>query len=97
MTTTPAMARGAEALSRSYDGPGGPLDYFRGAAHAAVSAALHDPDDDVIAGVLRTHRIECTGIEGVTCRECRDLGWMGRWAFARHQADAVRAAILGGV
>lgn len=61
----------------------------------AVSAALHDDDEDVIAGVLRTHRIECTGIEGVTCRECRNLGWMGRWTFAKHQADAVRAAILG--
>lgn len=48
-----------------------------------------------MARVLAEHRIECTGLEGVTCRACRADGWMPSSTFARHQAEAIRAAQLG--
>lgn len=47
-----------------------------------------------VAEALYTHRIECTGYEGVTCRSCRDKGWMSWTAFAAHQAHALAAAGL---
>ncbi|MGW9541955.1 hypothetical protein ACWHA6_36330 [Streptomyces anthocyanicus] len=74
------------------------LDAVARAARATVAAALHDPDDDVIAGVLRTHRIECTGIEGVTCRECPggDRARFVEGFLAGHEA-ATRARVVATV
>lgn len=95
--STPALARATEALPY---GPGAmhPDDRVK-VARAAVSAVLHDPDDDVIARTLDAHRaIWVPGLE-CSCQrwpfdESDDQTMQG---FARHQADAVRAAILGEV
>lgn len=92
---TPAMVRAAEVLLH-------PSDPYRCntpnpaiapmIAREVVSAALTDPDGDVIARTLRVHSVDnLTG----ACRcgwEDRDLDGPGQ---ADHQADAVRAAILG--
>lgn len=73
------------------------LDDVARTARAAVAAALHDPDDDVIARTIDAHRaIWVPGLE-CSCQrwpfdESDDQTMQG---FARHQADAVRAAILG--
>lgn len=61
-------------------------------AYNALDAAL---DVEEMTRVLGEHRIECTGLEGVTCRGCRGLGWMPRYAFEQHQAAAIRTALLG--
>jgi Rad3-related DNA helicase len=47
-----------------------------------------------VARVLRGHRIECTGLEGVTCRGCRELGWMSWLVYYGHQAAALAEAGL---
>lgn len=47
-----------------------------------------------VVKVLRKHRVECTGLGEVTCRSCRDLGWMSWSAFYEHIADALKAANL---
>lgn len=47
-----------------------------------------------VARVLGEHRIECTGLEGVTCRGCRERGWMRWYEFERHQAAALAEAGL---
>lgn len=62
-------------------------------ARSVLNAALSVEE---IARALGEHRIECTGLEGVTCRGCRELGWMSRLAFEQHQATALRTALLGG-
>lgn len=62
-------------------------------AHVALTAALDAVD---LEAVLREHRIECTGLEGVTCRGCREKSWMSSHAFRAHQIDAIRAALLEG-
>ena len=45
-----------------------------------------------VVEVLTTHRIECTGPGEVTCRDCRDKGWMSWSAYRQHVADALLAA-----
>lgn len=100
---TPALARATEEV-RAQTSTG-----FLPAvvARAAVSAALHDPEDDVIARTIREHvaRSPEWG-QSVGCR----CGWTPDWTghaseetwvpwieqHDRHVADAVRAAILGG-
>jgi hypothetical protein len=65
-------------------------EHVRIQARAAVSAALHDPDDpDALAGYVREHTPS-----GLRCDCGRDLVDAADWA--RHVADAVRAEILGG-
>lgn len=44
--------------------------------------------------VLAAHNVECTGAGEVTCRACRDLGWMSWREFYAHQAQAVSAWLL---
>jgi len=112
MTTTPALAR---ATGELWDRTGGrreisPPPGWADAARAVVSAALHDPDDDVIARTLREHRpsrwssftndaeiLRCCGTDfGNATRRLKRGDDGGAWeAFADHLADAVRAAILG--
>lgn len=95
---TPALARATEALNRAQevDGPED-MTLAEKAARIAVSAALHarPGEPDSVASAVRVHRVECTGLEGVTCHACRDLGWMTVTDYSRHVADAVRAAVLG--
>lgn len=50
-----------------------------------------DPRVDQIAEVLAAHVIECTGLGEVTCRGCRDRGWMHWSAWQRHVAEQVAA------
>lgn len=61
-------------------------------AHDILDHALSVEE---VARVLGEHRIECTGLEGVTCRGCRERGWMPRYAFEKHQAAELRTALLG--
>lgn len=42
-----------------------------------------------IAEVLELHRIECFGPGEVSCRDCRDKGWMSTWDYVQHVAAAV--------
>lgn len=46
---------------------------------------------EAIVAVLRLHRIECTGPGEVTCRACRELGWMSWQLFYEHVADCIMA------
>lgn len=87
---TPALARATEALvneplPRENDGSFSPERYATNLARAAVSAALHDPDDpDFGAKVLASFdSIEWSNMR----RETRDI--------YRRMFAAVRAAILG--
>jgi hypothetical protein len=48
---------------------------------------------DLIAETLRAHPVECTGPGEVTCRGCRDKGWMSWRDFYAHQAQAVTEAL----
>lgn len=50
---------------------------------------------DWLERVLGEHRIESTGRGEVTCRGCRERGWMSGTAFRAHQAAAIRAAGVG--
>jgi len=89
--STPALDRAAEEV-RQQDAAG-PLMRTsvptRTRAHVIVSAALHDPDDpDALAVVVREHTPS-----GLRCDCGRDLVDAADWA--RHVADAVRAAVLG--
>lgn len=95
--STPALARATEAL------PYAKRHVREAAARASVSAALHDPDDDVIARTLLAHRWDDGGYDGMgfLCI-CGHITGPGpdadtSWAFSVHIADAVRAAILGEV
>jgi hypothetical protein len=63
------------------------LPHLEGATPAIDREALDD--------VLRTHTIECTGPGEVTCRGCRDSGWMSWPAYRRHVSDAILALIGG--
>jgi hypothetical protein len=85
--STPALDRATESL------PYAKRHVREAAARAAVSAALHDPDDpDWLERVIDAHSpFTITTSPPVRC-EC------GRWVenHGRHVADAVRAAILGG-
>ncbi|GAA3218026.1 hypothetical protein ACFP63_08760 [Oerskovia jenensis] len=47
-----------------------------------------------VAELLGQHRIECTGMEGVTCRACREHGWMPMRTFAAHLSEVLAAAGL---
>lgn len=97
---TPALARATHTLSEwlNDSAPIGEQRYAN-PARAAVSAALHDPDGDVIARTLDEHRAS-----PATSPYCR-CGWRpgmslndteaDRRQHRAHQADAVRAAILG--
>ncbi len=100
---TPALARATKEVSDTLRGfwePDGQSWPAR-LARAAVSAALHDPDDDAIARALDEHR--ATPAASPYCR----CGWRpgmslndteaDRRQHRAHQADAVRAAILGEV
>lgn len=50
-------------------------------------------DREALGRAIADHRIECTGPGEVTCRECRDKGWMSWSAFHAHVTDAVLAAL----
>ena len=49
-----------------------------------------------LARVITLHRIECTGLGEVTCRACRERGWMSWPEFHKHVARAVRTYLLTG-
>ena len=49
-----------------------------------------------LARVITLHRIECTGLGEVTCRACRESGWMSWPEFHKHVARAVRTYLLTG-
>lgn len=95
--TTPAMARATEEVKTLWLHEEVDL---AAVARAALSAALSDPDDDVIARTLREHGIRGssgTGPEPWTS-SCWAPGcdWRGdSSSHPAHQADAVRAVILG--
>jgi hypothetical protein len=62
------------------------------------------PDNDLneqVAEILATHTIECTGPGEVTCRGCREAGWMSWYAYRQHVAPLmvahVRAAIAADI
>lgn len=99
MTMTAAHRR-ATAVLRGEDLPVVEMECDEdGLAHRALTAALNDPDDDVIARTLDEHRAS-----PATSPYCR-CGWRpgmslndteaDRRQHRAHQADAVRAAILG--
>lgn len=95
---TPALARATEAVATGTTRLHRQLAASQ--ARAAVSAALHDPGDDVIARTLRGHgEVVVHSRLGCRCGWRLPPGWMGvdgaRDAQSRHVADAVRAAILG--
>ena len=53
-------------------------------------------DDAAVEAVMRVlseHRIECTGYEGVTCRGCRERGWISSHTYREHVAREVVAAL----
>jgi hypothetical protein len=92
VTTTPSITRATKAVHDvecgcEYDGDHSDEEVARwgAAARAAVSAALHDPDDpDALAKVLAAFdSIAWSNMR----RETKDI--------YRRMADAVRAAILG--
>lgn len=60
----------------------------------------HRPSGDVtrrVQSVLADHNIECTGLGEVTCRGCRERGWMSWSEFREHQAHALAdAGLLAG-
>lgn len=96
---TPAVARAAKENPRAYGDwnvtfmsgqPVEPASVY--VSRRTLAAAL---DVEEITRVLGEHRIECTGLEGVTCRGCRERGWMSRYAFEQHHARALVAALLG--
>lgn len=89
---TPALARATEALN-SYWGARYPSgSQADNMAKDAVSAALHDPD---LVRTLARHQEEANDAGLIQC-QCADTAWFDTpGEFAAHQADAVRAAILG--
>lgn len=84
MSETP-IERAAEAL----------IPYSGAATNRPMQArhVFESIDETDVSRVLRDHRIECTGLGEVSCR-CREGGWMTFGAFARHQAEAVKAHLL---
>jgi len=95
--STPALARATEALSARWDDdPMAEGHDYRPDALAAVSAALHDPDDamDSLALIIGQHEVDYT-VRDVRLH-CRcgavDDSMGGHFV---HVADAVRAVILG--
>lgn len=58
-----------------------------------VASAAPQVDREAVGRAIADHRIECTGLGEVTCRECRDKGWMSWAAFHAHVTDAVLAAL----
>jgi hypothetical protein len=52
-----------------------------------MAAALED-----LTAVLEAHNIECTGPGEVTCRGCRDRGWMSWPGYRTHVAEAILSA-----
>lgn len=57
-----------------------------------ISPRPSTADRDTIIGVLAEHTIECTGVGEVSCRGCRETGWMSWTAYREHIADAIIAA-----
>lgn len=49
--------------------------------------------ETLLAEVLAEHAIECTGRGEVTCRGCRNQGWMS-WHTYRAHVAAEQAAVL---
>jgi len=62
---------------------------------AAVLAAVAADDGlvEVLRGVLSEHVIECTGCGEVSCRACRDQGWMSWQDYHRHLATHLAAVV----
>ena len=54
---------------------------------------MHDELTANVVAVLNEHRIECTGPGEVTCRGCRERGWMGWYDFHRHLAERIVTAL----
>lgn len=97
--STPALARATEEVSDALRGfwePDGQSWPAR-LARAAVSVALHDPDDDVIARTIHAHRLtfDPRAPLGYHCT-CGAVD-ESEGGHSVHVADAVRAAILGEV
>ncbi|WP_175008140.1 hypothetical protein [Cellulosimicrobium sp. TH-20] len=96
--STPALARATEALFERYESgaaevsvPVAKVDDFAPDARAAVSAALHDPDDpDWLARCLAEREWALLGVG----RSWEAVAPFEREMY-RDRADAVRAAILG--
>lgn len=91
--STPSLARAEDALDRIVLYPSdAPDDIGAEAARAAVSAALHDPDDpDALARLLHECVGPAVGRAGTPWGELAPI----RQDDYRRVADAVRAAILG--
>lgn len=98
---TPALARATEAIDTAYDVHTGLAHWerVRLLARSAVSAALHDPDDpDWLRNVQLAHqsaREDGDGAWECLCGYGLGDGYRTSVRHAAHQADAVRAAILG--
>ena len=57
--------------------------------------AVETKREEIIA-VHREHAIECTGVGEVSCRGCREAGWMSWATYREHLADAVLAILREG-
>lgn len=58
---------------------------------------MSDIDLTAPTSVFGAHSIECTGIEGVTCRGCRASGWMSWSAYRVHVLEQVAPLIEAAV
>lgn len=50
-------------------------------------------DREAVADVLREHTSECTGLGEVSCRGCRERGWMSWSEYRGHIADLIIALV----
>lgn len=59
------------------------------AAAPLIEAAVREQVRDAAMTVLQQHGIECTGVGEVSCRGCRDRGWMAWMDYREHLADLI--------
>lgn len=59
--------------------------------HAAplIEAAVREQVQMHALRVLREHTIECTSLGAVTCRACRDRGWISWSEYHTHMAEII--------
>lgn len=55
----------------------------------AVEAAVRDDIKAKALNVLAEHTIECTGLGEVSCRGCRESGWMSWSTYREHVAELI--------
>jgi hypothetical protein len=46
---------------------------------------------EAVVEILADHNIECTGLGEVTCRGCREVGWMAWSQYRGHLANLIVA------